>query len=68
MKVKDTHEDLIIKDVCSLLSDKLEVKEVIHEYSGNKAIEFKINEDSVVISEQDVQDLIEKLSMFLRQH
>jgi hypothetical protein len=68
MTFKNTHENLIITDVCHHVSGKLEVKEVIHEYSGNKVVEFKINEDTVVISKQDVQNLIEKLSMFLQQH
>lgn len=66
MQYKNTHEDLIIKDITNQSESPLEVKEVIYDYSGEKCVAFKINQEDVWVSQKDIPNLIEKLTRVIQ--
>lgn len=50
----------------SFACDELVIDEVMNEHKGKMEISFTMGDQEVLASSREVQDLIEKLSMFLR--
>ncbi len=71
MAFRDTKEDMVVED--SVSGSKLEIQEVVLESCGSKAINLKMSElgadgsqIELVLSQDNVQSLMEKLNMWVR--